>query len=200
MDAYDFVVPGVSNHLIWRCPTTRLRALCEQHLSANHLDVGVGTGYFLDRCRFHTEAPRVGLMDLNQNALDYAAQRIARYRPETYLRNVLEPIAFDGEKFQSVGVNYLLHCLPGDIAAKAVVFDHLKALMKERTTLFVSTLLQGGVERGWTARRRMSFYNRKGVFANVHDDAAALREALERRFFDVEFEIVGCAALFSGRV
>lgn len=200
LDAYDLVVLGVSNHFIWRCPTARLRALYDRHISMNHLDVGVGTGYFLNHCRFPANAPRVALMDLNQNALDHAARRIARYRPETYLRNVLEPIAFDGEKFQSIGVNYLLHCLPGDIAAKAVVFDHLKVLMKEGATLFGSTLLQNGVEGGWPARRLMSFYNRKGVFANARDEAAALREALEHRFFEVEFEIVGCAALFSGRV
>ncbi|HMK89085.1 MAG TPA: class I SAM-dependent methyltransferase [Methylocystis sp.] len=197
--AYDLVVLGVSNHLVWRCPTTRLRALYDRHVSASHLDVGVGTGYFLDRCQFPTKAPRVALMDLNQNALDHAAGRIARYRPETYRRNVLQPIAYDGEKFNSVGVNYLLHCLPGDIAAKAVVFDHLKTLMKEGATLFGSTLLRSGVECGWAARRLMSFYNRKGVFANARDDSAALRAALESRFDDVEFEIVGCAALFSGR-
>jgi hypothetical protein len=200
LDAYDLVVLGVSNHFIWRCPTARLRALYDRHISMNHLDVGVGTGYFLDRCHFPANTPRVALMDLNRNALDHAARRIARYCPETYLRNVLEPIAFDGEHFQSVGVNYLLHCLPGDIAAKAVVFDHLKGLMKQGAILFGSTLLHNGVERGWPARRLMNFYNRKGVFANAHDDAKALREALERRFREVEFEIVGCAALFSGRV
>jgi len=35
---------------------------------------------------------------------------------------------------------------------------------------------------------------------NARDDAIALREALEGRFSEVEVEIVGCAALFSGRV
>ena len=47
-------------------------------------------------------------MDLNANALRFAADRIARYSPQTYRRNVLEPIAFDAPKFDSVGVNYLL--------------------------------------------------------------------------------------------
>jgi hypothetical protein len=56
---YDFLVLGLSNRLIWRCPTQRLVDHYNRHVTANHLDVGVGTGYFLDRCRFSSNAPRV---------------------------------------------------------------------------------------------------------------------------------------------
>lgn len=49
---YDFWVHGISNHLIWRCPAMHLQALYDRHVSLNHMDVGVGTGYFLDRCSF----------------------------------------------------------------------------------------------------------------------------------------------------
>jgi ubiquinone/menaquinone biosynthesis C-methylase UbiE len=197
---YDFVVLGVSNRWVWKCPTPRLEALYDCHITANHLDVGVGTGYFLDRCRFPIQTPRVALMDLNPTALDFAAQRISRYTPKTYRRNVLEPIAVDGAQFDSVGVNYLLHCLPGSIESKAVVFDHLKAVMKPNAVLFGATLLQGGVNRSWFARRLMALYNRKGIFTNERDDLEGLKKALERRFRDVAVEIVGCAALFSGCV
>jgi hypothetical protein len=101
---YDFMVLGISNRLIWRCPTQRLVQHYNRHITANHLDVGVGTGYFLDRCRFPSNAPRVALMDLNRNALDFAARRIVRYKPETYIRNVLEPLSVDAMKFDSVGI------------------------------------------------------------------------------------------------
>jgi len=196
---YDFVVLGVSNRFIWRCPTPRLEAHYERHLSANHLDVGVGTGYFLDRCRFPSPAPRVALMDLNADTLAHAAQRIARYRPARYRRNVLEPIAFADEPFDSIGINYLLHCLPGSIADKAVLFDHLKPLMKPGARLFGSTLLHGGVPRSPLAQGLMALYNRKGIFANQADDLDGLRHELERRFDEVTLEVVGCAALFSAR-
>src|SRR5688500_18615304 len=93
LTVYDFVVLGVSNRFIWKCPTAGLEQHYNKHLTANHLDVGVGTGYFLDRCRFPSPTPRVALMDLNANALAFTSQRIARYKPETYRRNVLEPIA-----------------------------------------------------------------------------------------------------------
>jgi 2-polyprenyl-3-methyl-5-hydroxy-6-metoxy-1,4-benzoquinol methylase len=198
LNAYDLLVLGLSNSLIWKCPTQRLVEHYNRHVTANHLDVGVGTGYFLDRCKFPLPTPRVALMDLNRNSLDYAAQRIARYKPETYIRNVLEPISI-ATKFDSVGINYLLHCLPGSIESKSVAFDHLKKLMNPGAVIFGSTLLHGGVARNWLAKRLMDFYNGKGIFSNENDDLDGLKRALGQRFRSVSVEIVGCVAVFSGR-
>lgn len=196
---YDLLVLGLSNRFIWKCPTPVLLAHYDRLVTDNHLDVGVGTGYFLDHCRFPSEKPRVALMDLNPNTLDFAARRIARYRPETYLRNVLEEIDFEGNRFDSVGMNYLLHCLPGDMAAKARVFDFLAPLMNPGATIFGSTLLHGGVARSGAARALMAFYNSKGVFSNTQDDLDTLRRELEKRFSGVSIKVVGCGALFSAR-
>jgi len=199
LSVYDFVVLGISNRFIWKCPTQRLLKHYDRHVTGNHLDAGVGTGYFLDHCRFPVAAPRLALMDLNAHTLDYAARRIARYRPERYRRNVLEPIAFDGPKFDSIGVNYLLHCLPGSIGTKASVFDHLRALMNPGAVIFGSTLLQGGVERSRAARGLMHVYNRKGIFSNRDDHLDELRHELTARFGDVTVDVEGCAALFAAR-
>ncbi len=198
--AYDFVVLGVSNRFLWQCPTQGLEEHYNRHVTANHLDVGVGTGYFLDRCRFPSPTPRVALMDLNPAALAFAARRIARYKPETYRRNVLEPMAVDAGKFDSVAINYLLHCIPGSIESKSVAFDHLKALMNPNAVLFGATLLQGGVRRNWFARRLMDAYNQRGIFSNKQDDLEGLERALATRFREVSVRVVGCAALFSGRL
>ena len=197
---YDFVVLGVSNRFIWKCPTPQQLQHYERHLSANHLDVGVGSGYFLDHCRFPSTPPRVALLDINPTALEFAARRIARYRPESYRRNVFEPITIDAPGFDSVAVNYLLHCLPGSLASKALVFDHLRPLMNVNATLFGATLLHHGVERSWTARRLMAVYNEKGIFWNQQDDLETLKRELHRRFDDVKVDVAGCGALFSGRV
>lgn len=199
LGAYDFVVLGVSNRFLWKCPTQRLVEHYNKQVTANHLDVGVGTGYFLDNCRFPSPTPRIALMDLNQNTLDFASERIKRYKPETYCRSVLEPIRIDGAKFDSVGANYLLHCLPGAIESKSVAFDHLKGLMNPSAVLFGATLLQGDVPRNWFAKRLMDVYNRKGIFSNQADDLDGLTREVRKRFKDVSVEVVGCAALFSGR-
>ena len=196
---YDLGVLGVSNAWIWRCPTPAILKLFNEHVSCSHLDVGVGTGFYLDRGRFPCASPRVALMDLNESALEFTRQRIKRYQPEVYVRNVLEPLSIDGAPFDSVSLNYLLHCVPGDLRAKAVVFDHAKALMNPGAVCFGSTLLHKGVKRGWTARKLMGFYNRKGIFSNHQDSLDDFTEEFSRRFQMITLKTVGCAVLFAGR-
>lgn len=200
LGAYDFVVLGISNRFLWKCPTQRLIEHYNSHVSTNHLDVGVGTGYFLDNCRFPSPTPRIALMDLNPNTLEFASERIERYKPEFYRRSVLDPIQIDAPKFDSVGINYLLHCVPGTIESKAIAFDHLKVLMNPKAVLFGATLLQGGAPRNWFAKRLMDIYNEKGIFSNAADHLDGLIKELRKRFNDVSVEVVGCAALFCGRV
>lgn len=196
---YDLIVLKLSNPLVWRCPTSRILALYDRHVAASHLDVGVGTGWYLDRCTFPVAAPRIGLLDLNPSSLASASRRIARYRPEPYRADVLKPLGVSAEPFDSIALTYLLHCMPGDLAEKAVAFDHLAPLLAPGGVMFGATLLSEGVERSAAARKLMGVYNRKGVFSNTRDSAAALRAELERRFRSVEIDIVGCAALFAAR-
>lgn len=197
---YDWLVLRISNRLIWKCPSKHIRALYDRHVTANHLDVGVGTGYFLDRCRFPNDRPRLGLMDLNPNCLDAAAKRVARYRPAVYRANILDPIDLEISRFDSISMTYLLHCLPGTIKTKSAVFGHLKPFLNQGGVIFGATLLCEGVHRSWAAKRLMAFYNSKGIFTNDQDDIQGLRAVLADHLNAVTVEVVGCAALFSGRV
>ena len=196
---YDLVVLRLSNPLIWRCPTARILDLYDRHAGSAHCDVGVGTGWYLDRCRFRAPAPRIGLMDLNADSLAFAADRIARYRPETYRFDVLGAPATGIAPFASIGMTYLLHCLPGDIAAKAKAFDTVRPCLADGGVVFGATILSGGVPTTGAARALMRIYNRKGVFSNVADTLPDLRAALDRRFRSVEITVVGCVALFVAR-
>ena len=196
---YDLVVLGVSNPLIWRCPTRRILAHYDRHVTSAHLDVGVGTGWYLDRCRFPGTAPRIGLMDRNPHSLATASQRLARYHPEIYRLDVLRPLGTEPKPFQSIGLTYLLHCLPGTVAEKAVAIDNLLPWLAPGGVMFGATLLSGGVARSRAAHGLMRLYNRKGIFANEADDLQGLRKALEQRFAEVEISVIGCAALFVAR-
>lgn len=193
---YDGLVLGFSNHRLWRCPTAALLGHYDDNISANHLDVGVGTGYYLDRCRFPVPAPRLALMDLNPNSLEVAVKRVARYRPEALRRNVLQPIVFDGPGFDSLGLMYLLHCLPGGMTEKAALFDHVRPLLNPGAVLFGATIVQGDAPRGAMARRLMDVYNAKGVFSNRQDTVDGLKAVLDARFTQVEVRLTGCVAVF----
>jgi hypothetical protein len=139
-------------------------------------------------------------MDLNPNCLHAAGTRLARYRPEVYRANILDPIGIEISRFDSISLTYLLHCLPGTITTKRAVFRHLKPLLNQGGVMFGATLLSEGVNRSWAAKRLMAFYNSKGIFTNDHDDLKGLQAVLSEHFTTVTVEVVGCAALFSGCV
>ena len=196
---YDWLVLGVTCNLIWRCSPARTLAFYGRHLSANHLEVGVGTGFFLDRAAFPVRKPRVALLDLNPNCLERTARRIARYTPEIHRADLLAPLHLPG-RFDSIAINYVLHCLPGAFPEKGRVFAYLKGLLNPGGTLFGATLLSGGVPRSALARAFMRLYNRLRIFSNERDDLAGLEFALRQHLTDVRVEVAGCVALFSGRV
>jgi 2-polyprenyl-3-methyl-5-hydroxy-6-metoxy-1,4-benzoquinol methylase len=199
LDLYDVVVLGLSNALIWKCPTRRLLDHYNENVAAKHLDVGVGTGWFLDHCSFPSGGPEITLLDLNTACLERASARIRRYAPKTVHANILEPVEVEAGPFDSIGLNYVLHCLPGNLSQKAIVFDHLKPLLTQGGVVFGSTLLAEGVDRSRAAQALMRFYNKKGIFSNRQDSVEDLRRELETRFEDVRIETVGCAALFVAR-
>lgn len=198
---YDHVVHGASNRWLWRCPTADLHALYARNVSARHVDIGVGTGLFLDRARWPVSEPELTLVDLNRDCLDAAAGRIARYAPRKVVANVLAPLPTEiGGPFHSAGLMYLLHCVPGTIPEKAVMFDHLMPHLAAGARVFGATILQGDAPRNWAARRLMAIYNAKGVFSNAADSLDDLAAALDARFADVRVRRLGCVGLFEARM
>jgi hypothetical protein len=72
--AYDVGVLGLSCRLLWRCPKAGNACRLRPQHRVRHLDLGVGTAYFLDRCRFPDARPQVTLVDLNPTVLKVAAR------------------------------------------------------------------------------------------------------------------------------
>ena len=196
---YDMAVLHLICRFAWGCPNGRILQAYREHASTNHLDVGVGTGYFLDHAQFPSATPRIALLDLNADCLAVTARRIARYRPEVYQANLLEPIAARMPAFDSIGMNYVLHCLPGGFPAKGRAIGHLAALLNPGGVLFGATLLQEGVPRNALARVLMRRFNADHTLHNDGDSLEGLRAALEAHLRGVRIEIVGSVALFSGR-
>jgi SAM-dependent methyltransferase len=195
---YDWIVLGISNRFLWRCPTAELRRLYDRNVSGRHLDVGVGTGYFLDKAKWPVAKPAITLLDLNPNCLAAASRRISRFSPQSVQANALAPLPFLGP-FQSAGLCYLLHCLPGAIAEKGVVFDNLAPVLERGARVFGATIMQGNAPRSMPAQALMNLYNNKGIFSNVADTVEDLHAALCRRFRDVEVNLRGTVALFEAR-
>jgi hypothetical protein len=196
---YDFIVLRLSNNFAWRCPSRVILDFYNEHVTANHLDVGVGTGYFLDRCQFPSSNPRIALVDLNQNSLEITSRRLARYRPVAHLANIMEPLQVGGPGFDSIGLGYLLHCLPGAMANKRVIFANLKHLLNEDAIVFGTTILGAGVRQNLLAKILIKAYNARGIFSNTTDSLSELEGILQGSFQEYAVQMRGCVALYSGK-
>jgi len=197
LSIYDFWVLGISNQFIWKCPSSKLLAHFNNHITSNHLDIGVGTGYFLDKCQFTSSDVRIVLMDLNNNSLTEACKRLKRYSPTQYRINILDEVKLEIPTFDSISMNYLFHCLPGKMPDKLTVFDNIRNLLSDSGTVFGATILNDGVERSLIAKKLMSLYNNKGIFSNREDSLDKLESVLSSKFDQYKIDIIGCVALFS---
>src|SRR5262249_27600035 len=160
---YDLLVLGLSNRFVWRCPTRAMLERYDRLVGERHLDVGVGTGWFLDHARWPTARPQVTLLDLNTNSLATAAKRIRRYEPLAVMANVPEPVDLGEARFDSIGLNFLLHCLPGGIESKAsTVARNLRPYLATDGVLFGSSILGASADQNALGRRLLGIYNRKG--------------------------------------
>ena len=197
---YDLFVLGFSNRFVWRCRSSKMLERYESHVGERHLDVGVGTGWFLDHCRWPVESPQITLLDLNENSLSTASDRIRRYVPATVQANVLDPVDLGDSHFGSIGANFLFHCLPGELEWKVTtVVSNLRPYLASGGVFFGSTILGSGVAHNLLGRRLISLYNRKGIFSNIEDNQGGLEQGLASELTDVETEVVGAVALFAGR-
>ncbi|MDT3395893.1 class I SAM-dependent methyltransferase [Streptomyces sp. B1866] len=198
--AYDALVLGAVSRFVWRCPAGDMLALYDRNVSARHLEVGPGTGYFLDRCRFPDPGPQVTLVDLSPTVLATAGRRIARYRPAALRRDVLKPMDLQGRRFDSAALNYVLHCLPSGAPEKFAVFDHLLPHLEPGARVFGGTVLAHGVRHTPLSRLQMNLLVRQGVLNNTEDSLDLLAEALRTRFTRHRLAVHGTVALFEAVV
>jgi SAM-dependent methyltransferase len=195
---YDLWVHGLSNPLAWRCPTSRLEAWYDDHVGRRHLEVGVGTGYFMDRAGLPPTAS-VTLLDPNPACLEAASRRVRRLDTRCVRGDVLRPLDLEPASVDSIALMYVLHCLPGSLVEKARAFAHLAPSLAPGGVLFGATILGRGVRPNAIARALLALYNARGVFDNLEDDREGLLAALEHHFEDVTLENRGLVALFAAR-
>lgn len=196
---YDLLVFRYNLPVLWRCSKDRLLQLYDENAGTRHLDIGVGTGYLIDKCHFPSKAPEITLMDLNRNSLSFTARRLERYSPRIHRANVLEPWRLSERTFDSVAMVSLLHCVPGTLRSKAIAFSHAQSALVPEGSLFGATVLGTEADHTRHSERVMKRFNRRGVFSNLEDRREDLEASLADVFATYEVEVQGSVALFTAR-
>jgi SAM-dependent methyltransferase len=192
---YDPVILGFLAPVVWRCPATRLVEGYRRHLGHRHLDVGPGTGYFLERAGV-PDAMQVTLLDPNVHVLDHASRRLQRLDITTIEADVCKPLPVHGP-FDSAALSGVLHCLPGPLLRKAEAVANVAAALAPEGVLFGASILGRSGQHTWLARRMLEVNNRRGTFDNLDDTEDGLREILAASFERVGLETVGSMAIFA---
>ena len=197
---YDFAVLGLSNRFVWQCPTkTVLLPFYKEHLGLKHLDVGVGTGFYIARAGL-TRSHQVSLLDLNENSLRAAAAQVKQAKVRTFMRDVMQPSSEPADTgYDSISLFYLLHCLPGTMDDKETAIANLKRYLSKDGVLYGATILGDEAAHNPIGRMLLKLYNDKGVFHNMADTLNDLQRMLRRQFQNVQIRRHNKVALFVAR-
>ncbi|WP_449567258.1 class I SAM-dependent methyltransferase [Lelliottia nimipressuralis] len=194
---YDWWVLNISNQFAWKCPTEQyLLPHFLKNLGHKHLDIGVGTGYYL------THAPsdcKISLMDLNTASLNAASVRARNSQIlQKINHDVFDPYPVHlNNQFDSISMFYLLHCLPGSMPDRGPIIENAKMALTDDGVLYGATNLGEGVRHNGFATKLMHTYNRKGIFSNFQDSKDELEIILSNHFKTVDITVKGTVALFS---
>ena len=192
---YDLLLYRWITTHFWNCPTDCLLDNYVENVSETHLEVGAGTGYFLEKTLCSDFSRNLVLLDLNKTCLAGAARRLHSLQPGQNHHDIRKPID-DGVRFKSVGLNYVLHCIPGGFSDNDKIFKHLHAVLEEGGVLFGATLLDLGKKNTWYAGSFMKLLNAVGIFNNSDHQLEELRQVLESAFGRTEIRMIGNAAVF----
>lgn len=195
---YNLWVLDISNTWIWRCPKKLQQEQFNQYITENHLDIGVGTGHYLKQCQWLPQA-KLSLMDLNPNCLDVSKNLLQDQAPSVYLHDIFKPKESLFDQFNSISMNYLLHCLPGNMETKSEALANATSMLIPGGVLFGATILADAKFHTKTSQRLCAFYNKKGIFSNQEDTLEKLKSTLAKYLTDVEVSVVGCVSLFKGK-
>ncbi|HSL11485.1 MAG TPA: class I SAM-dependent methyltransferase [Actinomycetota bacterium] len=191
---YDAWVLSFMTKAVWKVPVAPGVDGYRQHIGRRHLDVGPGTGYFIEKA----DPPRdteITLLDPNPTVLRYAAKRLEGRHPVTVEADVMKPLTVDGP-FDSAALSFVLHCLRGPEGNKAVAIRNIADVLGAEGVLFGGTVLGLQGEHTRSARAFLRAANKQGAFDNLDDTPEGIRRILEASFSTVDLSVVGSAAFF----
>lgn len=194
---YDKWVLGVFCRLVWKCPASVMRRLYDDSVGNRHLDIGPGTGYFVDKAHFPTAKPEITLLDLNEQCLEMSAAVLARYEPAICQANLMEPLPLPRQHFDSAGMNLVFHTIPGGWDGKGIIFKHVAETLRPGGILFGTTVLAEGVPMSKLTSKMVLEQHKRGNFQNQGDDPEGLSRQLAKYFPEHQVTIRGAVAVFT---
>jgi len=136
---YDPWVLGFMSRAVWHVPGPMFVENYRANLGHRHLDVGPGTGYHIEKAAPPTDT-EITLLDPNPHVLRRAGKRLASLGPTVVEADVMKPLPVAGP-FDSAALSFVLHCLRGPDANKAIAIRNIADVLTPDGVLFGGTVL-----------------------------------------------------------
>ena len=118
---------------------------------------------------------------------------------KTVQHDIFKPFPEHCNGYDSVAMNYLLHCIPGTFESeKGEAIANAVSTLKKGGVLFGATIINADESSNTLAHKLMGIYNKKGIFHNQNDTEEALTKALNQHLNNVEVQRIGSVILFRG--
>ena len=193
---YEIWVLLIVNTFAWGCSTARyLLPLFRDNVGRKHLELGVGTGYYLVNGNIPAST-RLTLVDKDPRALNTAVERMKRQDVTTFVADILDPLPVD-DKFDSISMYYIIDSLRASVQEKCNLLGRLRHHLAADGVLHGATILGKGVrDDNSFARFIRNGCTKKGIFRNQDDNAFDFEKVLRDNFKMVETRVVGTVFLF----
>lgn len=189
---YDFVVYKFVSEKVWGFENEKLLDRHRKYLGTSHLEVGVGTGYVLKKVI--SSLNQLTIMDLSEDCLEKAGERLSAKSPDLIRQNILEACK-SNTLFDSIALNYVLHCVPGGFRTKGFSFKNLKELMSEDAVIFGLSVVYH-YQNNVLAKLALWILNKLGIFNNKSDSADELEAELNKYFRYVNVKVINSVIQF----
>ena len=192
---YDVWVLKFMADAVWKVPIQPVVTRYRRHLGRRHLDVGPGTGYFIEQAAPSVDT-EVTLLDPNPHVLKHASKRLEAWGPVAVEADVMKPLPIEGG-YDSAALSFVLHCLREPMSNKAAAIRNIADVLGPDGVLFGGTVLGIHEPHSRSARAFLWAANKQGGFDNREDTVEGLHGILDASFRDVEIERSGSTALFA---
>lgn len=194
---YDFLVNDINCNYAWRCNKSNIFNLYKNNIKSNHLEIGPGSGYFLMQ-NDNLKIRNLYLMDINQPILNESKKNLELKYSNTQVINhdiFKKPIKI--ENLESVGINYVLHCVPGNLEYK---FENLLKNLPTNVNIFGATVINDSDKQTSLSQAELYFLNSKGIFNNNQDYSEDFLNFMLNQKINFNHKIIGNVLIFEIKV
>ena len=197
---YDKFVNEINCEKVWKCSRKHIINNYNSNINYNHLEIGPGTGMFLKKENLNVNLNKLTLVDINNKILNHSRHNLDSEHSNI---NSLVYDLFSYEipsniEFNSVGINYVLHCVPGNLQTK---LDKLIGnLGNNKYNLFGASVICDPLHMNPIAEYELMFLNAVGIFYNNNDTYEELNEYLNNKNYNFSLKKQGYVAIFNVHV